>query len=651
MRNWFQDLRNFLFGVLHHPCGNARDDAVEGRIRAEQVNNIRRYLLSMMVANGCNALVLVLALWPSPQRPMAVVWAAVIAGFATYHGIKNLRVKVKRPSSVSRRTIVRAVRNAFLLGGMWATLPLLFFANASPGGQVIIACLCAGMLGGGSFAFASLPAAAIAFTIPIVAGSSIAIGRSSDPAYVLVAVLMVSYVGVLLRGVFVHAAQIARRVTEQVGAERKIRLDELTDLPNRLAFFEGLESAFARSIRLYERFAILYLDLNDFKNVNDRLGHVVGDKLLVQVGQRIKACVRDGDLVARLSGDEFAVIVAQPTGPGDAADLAGRIVTCLDVPFLIEGVEVFSSACIGIALAPTDGASPEPLLKSADEALYTAKRGVGGAIQPYNSGSKEHTRRRRSVERDLRDALRREEFFLVFQPIMALDTDRIAGCEALLRWRHPTLGVRSPKEFVSVVEETGLIHEVGNWVIREACRTAASLPRDMRIAVNVSPLQLRETSFLSRTIDALRTSKLRPARLELEITEIAFMDESEYVLSNLNALRELGIRIALDDFGTGYSSLTYLRKLSPDSIKIDGSFVREVLTDLGSASIVKSMIGLSKDLRVNVVAEGIETAEQLAFLRRHGCGEGQGYFICKPKQAVELTAFLQSRTVAGTAAA
>jgi diguanylate cyclase len=627
------------------------DDAVEGRIRAEQLNSIRRYLLSITVANAFNALVLVVALWPSPQRQLAVVWAAVIVAFVTYHGIKNLGVKVKRPSYVSRRAIVRAARNALLLGSMWATLPLLFFANASAGGQIIIACLCAGMLGGGAFAFASLPAAAIAFTIPIVVGSTIAIGRSSDPAYLLVALLMISYIAVLLRGVFVHAAQIARRVSEQIQAERKIRLDELTDLPNRLALFEGLESAFARSARLNGQFAILYLDLNDFKNINDKLGHVIGDKLLVQVGQRLMACVRDGDLVARLSGDEFAVIVAQPTSSGDAANLAGQIVSCLDVPFSIEGVEVFSSACIGIALAPTDGASPEPLLKSADEALYTAKRGVGGAIQLYNSGSKEHNRRRRSVERDLRDALRREEFFLVFQPIMALDTDRIGGCEALLRWRHPTLGVRSPKEFINIVEETGLIHEVGNRVIHEACRTAASWPNDMRVAVNVSPLQLRETSFLSRTIDALRESKLRPRRLELEITETAFMDESAYVLSNLNALRELGIRIALDDFGTGYSSLTYLRKLSPDCIKIDGSFVREVLTDLGSASIVKSMIALSMDLHINVVAEGIETAEQLSFLRRHGCGEGQGYFICMPKSANELAAFLQSRAVAGTAAA
>src|SRR5271167_3701075 len=226
---------------------------------------------------------------------------------------QNLRLKVRGPSYVSRRSIVRAARNALLLGSLWATLPLLFFSNASAGGQVIIACLCAGMLGGGAFAFASLRVAAIAFTVPIVVGSAIAIGRSGDQAYLLVALLMISYIAVLLRGVFVHATQIARRVSEQIQAERKVRSDELTNLPNRLAFFEGLESAFARSVRLNEHFAILYLDLNDFKNVNDRLGHVTGDKLLVQVGQRIKACVRNVDLVARLSGDEFAVIVAQPT--------------------------------------------------------------------------------------------------------------------------------------------------------------------------------------------------------------------------------------------------------------------------------------------------------------------------------------------------
>ncbi|MGH7490184.1 MAG: putative bifunctional diguanylate cyclase/phosphodiesterase, partial [bacterium] len=323
--------------------------------------------------------------------------------------------------------------------------------------------------------------------------------------------------------------------------------------------------------------------------------------------------------MSRLSGDEFAVIVANATTLNSAVTLANRIVANLDAPFVIDDVEVCASGCIGIAFAPTDGANPEALLKSADEALYAAKHGTGGAIQIYNSDFREQTRRRRSLERDLRSALRRSEFFLVFQPIISLRDDRVSGSEALLRWKHPTLGVRTPIELMNIVEETGLIHEIGDWVIHEACRVAASWPKETRVAVNISPTQLRKVGLLSCVVDALTESRLPPERLELELTETAFVDDSELVLSNLKALRELGVRIALDDFGTGYSSLTYLRKLSPDCVKIDGSFVRDVLTDSGCASIVKSITSLSRDLGINVVAEGIETGEQLAFLRSCDC--------------------------------
>lgn len=596
----------------------------------------------MMLANACNALVLVAALWNSSQRIFAASWAFAILIFAIYHGARNLRSTRTKPSYVSASAVIRAIRNALVLGSLWAMLPLLFFPHAMAGGRLIITCLCAGMLGGGAFAFASIPAAAIAFTTPIVIGSAIAIGRSGDTEYFLVALLMISYIAILLRGAFVHAAQISMRIIAQVQAERKVRRDELTDLPNRLAFYEGLESAFARLGRLREQFSVLYFDLNDFKSVNDKLGHATGDQLLVYAGQRLKACVRDVDLVSRLSGDEFAVIVANSGGSGTAMTLANRIVGAFDAPFLIDGVEVFAGASIGIAVAPMDGTHPDSLLKSADEALYAAKHGTSGAVQVYDPEYKEKTRRRRSMERDLRSALRRCELFLVFQPIISLCTNRVAGNEALLRWKHPELGVRSPIEFINVSEETGLIHEIGNWVIYQACKTAASWPKDTRVAVNVSANQLRTAGLLSCIVNALAESNLRPGRLELEITETALIDQSEYVLANLKALRDLGVRIALDDFGTGHSSLTYLRKLSPDSIKIEGSFVRDVLTDPGCASIVKSVISLSKDLRINVVAEGIESPEQLSFVRNCGCNEGQGYFFCRPASTNEIVEFMSN---------
>jgi diguanylate cyclase len=637
-----QSPRRLISQILSYPNSSVQDEAVEGRVRAEQIDNIKRYLTWILLANICNALVLVAALWASPLRRLAVAWASAIVIVGLYYGLRQRPTAHVRPTHVSAHTITRAIRNALLLGSLWATLPLIFFADASPGGQVIIACLCAGMLGGGAFALASIPAAAIAFTAPIVVASAITIGRSGDAAYVLFAVLMISYISVLWRGIYVYASQIVKRVAEQVNAEREVRRDELTSLPNRLAFFEELESAFSRLARFREQFAVLYLDLNDFKIVNDRCGHATGDKLLVEVGRRLRECVREVDPVARLGGDEFAIVVANAQDAATPTASAARIVGSLDRPFVIEGGEVYISACVGIALAPADGDNPESLLKNADEALYDAKHRPGGVIQLFHAGYRDAARQRRELERDLRYALSRGEFFLVFQPIFNLQTKRIAGCEALLRWRHPNLGVRLPNEFLKTMEETGLITEVGEWVLVEACKAAVTWPGNIRVAVNVSAVQLQNSKLLSSIVNALNVSTLPAARLEIEITETAVIDDSEQVLSNLKALRELGVRIALDDFGTGYSSLTCLQKLSPDSIKIDGSFVRELVTNAGSRSIVKSVIYLSRDLSINVVAEGIETSEQLKFLRLNDCNEGQGYFVGLPKSANEIGPYLLS---------
>jgi diguanylate cyclase len=646
-----QSSRRLICQILCYPNSSVQDEAVEGRVRAEQINNVKRYLTWILLANICNALVLVAALWSSPLRRLAVAWASAIVIVGLYYGLRQRRTARTRPTYVSARTISRAIRNSLLLGILWATLPLIFFADASPGGQVIIACLCAGMLGGGAFALASIPAAAIAFTAPIVAASAVTIGRSGDVAYALVAVLMVSYISVLWRGIYVYASQIVQRVGEQVKAEKEVRRDELTSLPNRLAFFEELESAFLRHTRSHEQFAVLYLDLNDFKIVNDRCGHAAGDKLLVEVGSRLRESARQVDLVARLGGDEFAIIIANVQDTAIVTALAARIVSSLDRPFLIDGRQIYTGACVGIALAPADGDNPEFLLKNADEALYDAKHRPGGVIQLFDNSYKDAARQRRKLERDLRYALQRGEFFLVFQPIFNLQTKKIAGCEALLRWKHPNLGVRLPNEFMKAMEETGLITDVGEWVLVQACKAAVAWPATMRVAVNVSAVQLQTSKLLSSVVNALNVSTLPARRLEIEITETAVIDDSNQVLSNLKALRELGVRIALDDFGTGYSSLTCMQKLSPDSIKVDGSFVRELVGSAGSRSIVKSVIYLSRDLSINVVAEGIETSEQLEFLCLSGCDEGQGHFLGVPKSVNEIGPYLLSTDVAKISAA
>jgi diguanylate cyclase len=637
-----QSLRRAVSRTLGYPNSSINDEAIEGRIRADQINNIKRYLTWVLLANICNAMVLVAAFWSSPVLHLAVAWASSVVLICFYFGYRQRRAGSKKPTYVSARAITRAVRNSLLLGSLWATLPLIFFANASAGGQLIITCLSAGMLGGGAFVLASIPVAAIAFTAPMVVSCAITIGRSGDSAYFLVAILMISYISVLWRGICVHAAQAAKRVAAQVDAERNVRRDELTGLPNRLAFFEALECAFARYAHVGEQFAVLYLDLNDFKIVNDRFGHMAGDKLLVEVGRRLKDSAREADLVARLGGDEFAIAVADTRDAAFPTTLAARIVGNIDRPFLIDDRELYIGTCVGIALAPTDGDTPEHLLKNADEALYDAKHRPGVVIQLFDAGPRDAARRRRKLERDLSLAHRRGEFFLVFQPIVNLKTKTIEGCEALLRWKHPTLGVQLPKEFMGAMEETGLITKVGQWVLVEACKAAVTWPRHIRVAVNVSAVQLQNAQLLSTIVSALNLSALPAKRLEIEITETAVIDDSEQVLANLNALRELGVRIALDDFGTGYSSLTCVRKLAPNSIKIDGTFVRELSADARSRSIVRSLIFLSRDLGINVVAEGIETSEQFEFLEVNECDEGQGHFIGMPRLATEIGPYLSA---------
>jgi diguanylate cyclase len=646
-----QTLRRLISWTLGYPNNLIDDETIDGTIRAEQINNIKRYLTWVLLANICNALVLVAAFWSSPLWHLATGWASAVIFVCLYFGLRQRRATSARPTYVSSNAIHRAIRNSLLLGSLWATLPLIFFADASPGGQVIIACLCAGMLGGGAFVLASIPVAAIAFTAPIVASSAVTIGRSGDTAYFLVAVLMVSYISVLWRGIYVYASQVGKRIAAQIDAERNVRRDELTGLPNRVAFFEALQTAFSRFAQTGERFAILYLDLNDFKIVNDRFGHMTGDKLLVEVGRCLKDSARDVDLVARLGGDEFAIAVLDTQDSAIPTTLAARIVSSLDRPFLIDDREFYVGACVGIALAPTDGDTPEHLLKNADEALYDAKHRPGVVIQLFDAGPRDAARQRRKIERDLNLALHRAEFFLVFQPIFNLKTRTVEGCEALLRWRHPILGVQLPKEFMRTMEETSLITKVGQWVLMEACKTAVTWPGNIRVAVNVSAVQLQNAHLLAQIVDALNVSALPAKRLEIEITETAVIDDSEQVLANLNALRELGVRIALDDFGTGYSSLTCVRKLAPNSIKIDGTFVREVTADDRSRSIVRSLIFLSRDLGINVVAEGVETAEQLDFLLLNECNEVQGHFIGMPKVASEIGPYLSDLGKLETSAA
>ncbi len=605
-----------------------------------------------MVANACNASVLAAALWHSPDRSSALLWATVVVSAALAFGFQaHAARRITKPQFVSRNTMYRLVRNAFLLGTAWGIVPVVFFNSASSGAQLVITCLCAGMLAGGAFAFATIPVAAIAFTTPIFLGTAVCLGRNGDFVYMLVAILVIVYGAVLLRAVFVNAFEFTRRIIAQLHAEKSVRQDPLTHLPNRFAFNETLADALKRLAHSGEEFAVLLLDLDRFKDINDRFGHPAGDEFLVQVAARLQRCTRAAEHVARIGGDEFALIMANLARAEDAFEIAERFVAAFADPFLIDGCEVAGATSVGIVLAPRDGNTSHDLLKHVDIALYRAKKAGPGTICFFEASDDRSARQRRALQRDLELAIERDELFLVYQPFLDISENRITGFEALLRWRHPARGLIPPSEFIPIAEETGLIHQIGEWVIRRACATLATWPADIRMAVNFSAAQFHNVGILQTIVQALADSGVSPERLEIEITESMLISKYGPASSILNSLLQLGVTVALDDFGTGFSSLTYLRKLPFSRIKIDQSFIRDMLTQPDCAAIVKSVIGLAQDLRISVVAEGVETADQLEYLRQTNCDEVQGYLIGRPVPAEQAVALLDPAKPRSTHAA
>jgi diguanylate cyclase (GGDEF)-like protein len=431
-------------------------------------------------------------------------------------------------------------------------------------------------------------------------------------------------------------------VTEAVRAAKRIghmaSHDALTNLPNRVLFREKLEEVL-KTASPVDRAAVLCLDLDHFKRVNDTLGHAIGDSLLAEVARRLGACIRHTDTIARLGGDEFAVVQAGAAQPGSATDLAGRIIAEIGRPYDLNGHQVVIGTSIGIALGPTDGNDPELLLRNADMALYRAKSEGRGTHSFFEPSMDEKMQARRQLEVGLRRALVNEELELHYQPLVNLRDNSLSGFEALLRWRHPALGIISPLEFISLAEETGLIVAIGDWVIRRACADAAKWPGDLHVAVNLSAVQFRDRHLITTVFGALAASQLLPSRLELEITESTLLNKNEGTLATLHQLRDFGIRISMDDFGTGYSSLSYLRSFPFDKIKIDQSFVRDLGRNGDSRAIVRAVAGLGAALGMATTAEGVETREQLDFVRDEGCTEVQGFLFSRPLPVAELEKF------------
>jgi diguanylate cyclase (GGDEF)-like protein len=427
-------------------------------------------------------------------------------------------------------------------------------------------------------------------------------------------------------------------VTERHKAQARVahmaRHDSLTDLPNRTLFREKMGEGLNQVAIAGGAMAVLCFDLDNFKTVNDRLGHAAGDRLLRWVAARLKENVGEHDTVARLGGDEFAVLQRGPQ-PQSAEKLARRLVEIIGHPPPLESQSIHVGASVGIAIAPDHGLDADELMKCADLALYQAKARGRGAYQLFEPEMEEEARSRHALEHDLRGALEAREFHLVFQPQVRLDSSELTGFEALLRWKHPSRGFVSPAEFIPIAEENGLIVPIGEWVLRTACATAASWP-DVTVAVNLSPVQFRSRGLAAMVTSALAEAGLPPQRLELEVTETALLDDSEATIEILHQLRALGVRVSLDDFGVGYSSLSYLRKFPFDRIKIDRSFVGTLGESPESVAIVRTIASLGAVLGVETTAEGVETEEQLDFVRECGCTAVQGYYFGRPCPATEV---------------
>jgi diguanylate cyclase (GGDEF)-like protein len=454
------------------------------------------------------------------------------------------------------------------------------------------------------------------------------------------------------RGREAHRDSEARFKQAQEKANYSADHDALTGLPNQTRFKERLQEALSLSLRSEQTLAVLFVNLDRFKTINDTLGYAAGDRLLQEVGQRLIECVPESDTVARFGSDEFALLLTQIDRAEDAAKIAEKICEALRLPFSFKGQELFITISIGISLYPHDGQDTSTLLKSAGAALCLAREQDGNHYQFYLAGRTTWALKQLVLENNLRPALEREEFVVHYQPQVNVDSGQLVGMEALVRWVHPGLGLLYPADFIAIAEETGLIVPIGEWVLRTACmqnkcwQDAGFAP--LRMAVNLSPRHFQQANLVETIAQILKDTQLDPGHLELELIEGSIMKDPERAITKLHELKRMGVKIAIDDFGTGYSSLSYLKRFPIDTLKIDQSFIREVTTDSDNAAIVRAIITLASAMKLNVIAEGVETSEELEFLRLLNCDEVQGFLFSKALSVEEFTQLLVERRRVGS---
>ncbi len=730
------------------------DDVEAGALRAALLGAVRRLTPYTMACNlGSGALVLCAFRDTVPAGLWA--WWAVLNTVSLLALWGWWRQRRHAHATASLRALRRATVHSAVLATLWALVPALWFPQAQPAQQLVIATLVTGMLGAGGFVLSPVPAASLVWVAAMALGALVALWRDANPSLLPVAMLVLAYapmvaIGALSAGrlqarmllaqwrterqermltVLLHdfaqqaddvlwqtdadghlshhaprlgqllgmpdamlnaqpllallrsravsglealqqalnaggpfrdlvlsldsgaglrhlALQgkrlvdeqgrtlgwrgVVSDITERVAAQQQLHAlahtDSLTGLANR----HTLREALAATLQQGRPAALLALDLDHFKSVNDTLGHTAGDQLLQTVAQRLRDATRPGDLVARLGGDEFSVLLRDPMAPPELDALARRLIDSLAQPVVVQGRHLQVGASVGVAICDGTPDSVDDILVRADLALYDAKDGGRGRHAVYTPAMGARSRRRTALEQGLRGAVARGELALHWQPKVDIASWQIVGAEALLRWRHPQLGAVGPAEFIPVAEQCGLIEEIGHWALAEACRAANGPLAGLLVSVNVSPVQLRDARALAGLQTALLAARLPPGRLELEITESVFIGDSDAALERLLALRALGVRVALDDFGTGYSSLAYLRRFPFDTLKIDRAFVSEVLLRADARAIVHTIAQMAGTLGMRTVSEGVETAAQLAAVRDAGCHEVQGYLVSPP---------------------
>ncbi len=642
---------SLVLGRYSTSSGDAVGEELAGRIRAGQVRSVLRHMAPMTAVTAFNGAVLVASLRREADTLLLCLFAALLAGLLGPAAARRLNSSRSRPRVRASAGVLRRLnRNALLLGTLWGSVPVLFFADASESSRLVITSLCAGMIGGGAFVFASVPGAALAMILPIAGGAVFALARAGGAEYLAVMLLTAGYCGALIAGVLMHAMENMRQLIARGEIGRPGRRDPLTGLDNRAAFHGHVAEAMLRLERSRGSAAVFFADIDDLKKLNELHGHAAGDAVLMEAAARLQNLMRSTDRLARHDGGRFAILAPGLGGAATVRAYAARLAGAFLEPFMHGGAALKASMSVGAFIARDGERDAGTALRGAELALRRAQRSGRGAHHLFGPEDDTEMMDKTALADDLALALEKGEFSLAFQPMLRISGQSIEGFEALLRWRHPTRGNVPPSVFIPLAEETGMIVPIGAWVMREACLAAGAWPRDMRVCVNVSAHQLRTDALCALTAAALEEARIEPRQLEIEITETVLVEDDPAPLAVLTRLRASGVRLALDDFGTGHSSLSYLRRLPFDRIKIDRSFITDIVTSADCAAIVKSTIGLARDLGMEVTAEGIETAGQLAKLAALNCPEAQGYLIGRPMPEAQIAAYLTTGFAFETAA-